>query len=366
MNASFWSGRKVLLTGHTGFKGAWLCLLLERLGAKVTGYSLPPPTDPSLFELARVDGAIRSVQADVRDLDRLQTVFGEVAPEVVIHLAAQSLVRASYREPVRTYSTNVLGTVHVLEAARGCPSVRAVVNVTSDKCYRNDEQPSGHPETDPMGGDDPYSSSKACAELVTHAYRRSFFNPDSPAGAAPGGGALAGLASARAGNVIGGGDWAPDRLVPDCVRAILRGEPVLVRRPQAIRPWQFVLDPLAGYLLLVEKLWESPAQYGGAWNFGPDDADARSVEWVVQRVTQLWGPGAAWEPDSRAHPHEAGFLRLDCSKARRQLGWSPRMDLETAMQWTVDWYRGHQAGQDIPAVSRRQVDDFLSLQGVPA
>jgi len=292
----FWSGRRVFLTGHTGFKGGWLALWLGKLGAQVTGYSLEPPTKPSLFELARVAESARSVIADVRDIAKLEQTMAAARPEVVFHLAAQSLVRQSYTDPVGTYATNVVGTANVLDIVRRTRSVKAVVNVTSDKCYENRESASGYRESDRLGGHDPYSNSKACAELVTQAFRDSFFAPGNSTGS------RVALASARAGNVIGGGDWATDRLLPDFVRAILEKRPVRIRHPEAVRPWQHVLDPLAGYLRLAERLAVEGERWAEGWNFGPEESDARNVRWMVERLTQLWGDGASWEFDNAAHP----------------------------------------------------------------
>ncbi len=347
----FWSGRRVFLTGHTGFKGGWLALWLARAGAEVTGYALEPDTEPSLFRLARVDSNVRSVIADIRDLRRLEEEMRAARPEVVLHLAAQSLVRQSYDDPVGTYATNVVGTANVLEAVRRVPGVRAVLNVTSDKCYENREWAWGYRENDRLGGRDPYSNSKACAELVTQAFRDSFF------GAGTQGQPLA-LGSARAGNVIGGGDWATDRLVPDFIRAITEGRAVRIRRPNAVRPWQHVLDPLAGYLRLAERLAVEGQAWAEGWNFGPEESDARNVKWLVERITRLWGEGARWELDPGTHPHEAGMLRLDISKARQRLSWRPVWNIERALERTVEWYRGYVGGADLRTLSHGQIADY--------
>ena len=347
----FWSGKRVFLTGHTGFKGGWFALWLGELGAEVTGYSLEPPTNPSFFELARIADSCRSLLADVRDIRRLEQAMAAVRPEIVFHLAAQSLVRESYVDPVGTYATNVLGTANVLEAVRRVPEVKAVVIVTSDKCYENRESTLAFRESDRLGGHDPYSNSKACAELVTQAFRDSFF-------ADKDGGRTVGVASARAGNVIGGGDWAKDRLLPDYVRAIVAGRPVRIRRPDAVRPWQHVLDPLSGYLQLGERLFDEGAPWAQGWNFGPDEGDARNVRWVVDEFTRLWGAGARWEIDAAAHPHEAGMLRLDISEARERLGWRPTWDIGKALEHTVAWYRGYATGADLRALSLAQIDEF--------
>lgn len=354
MNPGFWRGKRVLLTGHTGFKGSWLALWLQSLGAEVTGYALTPPTAPSLFEVAKVGARMNSIIGDIRDLDRLSKAFADHQPEVVIHMAAQPLVRHSYHEPVETYSTNVMGTVNLLEAVRRTKSVRAVVNVTSDKCYDNREWVWGYRENEPMGGYDPYSNSKGCAELVTSAYRNSYFHPDkySTHGVA--------LASARAGNVIGGGDWATDRLIPDIMRAIANGEAVHIRSPHAIRPWQHVLEPLSGYLVLAERLHQDGAAYAEGWNFGPSDEDARPVQWIVERLTSTWGEGANWKLDAGDHPHEAHYLKLDCSKAKARLHWQPRWHLAHTLSAIVEWHRAHRDGQDMREVTQRQIDAYMA------
>lgn len=348
----FFASKKIFLTGHTGFKGSWLSLWLHALGAEVTGYALAPPTDPSLFELARVGELVNSVIADVRDPERLAAEMKRAQPEIVIHMAAQPLVRDSYKIPVETYATNVMGTVHLLEAVRSCPSVRSVVNVTTDKVYDNREWVWGYRENEPFGGFDPYSNSKGCSELVTAAYRSSYFNPADydRHGVA--------VASARAGNVIGGGDWATDRLVPDIVRAILAGEPVAIRNPHAIRPWQHVLEPLSGYLLLAQRLYEEGSRYASGWNFGPEERDARSVGWVVERLCQRWGEGASFRIDTGEHPHEAHYLRLDCSKARAELGWVPRWSLESALESIVAWTKTYRDGGDLRQTCLAQITAY--------
>ena len=362
MKPEFWRGKRVLITGHTGFKGSWLSLWLQQLGAEVVGYSLPAPTEPSLFEVARVREGMESIEGDVRDLEHLRQVVTDRRSEIVIHMAAQSLVRRSYQEPVETYETNVMGTVNLLEAVRSSSEARAVIVVTSDKCYENREWVWGYRESDPMGGYDPYSSSKGCAELVTAAFRNSFFSAR-PEGRER---QKAWLASARAGNVIGGGDWAEDRLVPDLLRGAMRGLEVLIRNPQATRPWQFVLDPLSGYLMLAERLFEDGLPFAEGWNFGPRDEDARPVAWIVERLTKLWGEGARWSLDQTAHPHEAHYLKLDCSKARRQLGWRPQWNVERALEATVVWYRAYQSGEDMRAFSLGQIRDYQKSAGLEA
>ena len=355
ISPSFWRGKRVLITGHTGFKGGWLTLCLQSMGAEVSGYSLPPPTQPSFYVVTGIEDSIASVRGDVRNLPDLKSMFTQSSPEIVFHLAAQSLVRSSYLDPVETYSTNVMGTVNVLEAVRHCPGVRSVVIVTSDKCYENREWDRGYREGDAMGGYDPYSNSKGCAELVTSAFRNSFFNPDAYANH------HVALASGRAGNVIGGGDWAEDRLLPDIIRAIVADQPVKIRNPGAIRPWQHVLEPLSGYLGLAQRLYEEGSRSTGGWNFGPADDDTSPVESIVSRITSLWGDGARWELDSRSHPHEARFLKLDCSKARSELGWQPRIRLETALAWTVDWYRQWHLGKDMRKLSLNQIATYCGI-----
>ena len=343
----FFTGKKIFITGHTGFKGSWLCLWLHKLGAEVHGYALEPPTTPSLFELAKVSELLCSHHiADVRDASTLAEAMLQAKPEIVIHMAAQPLVRDSYIIPVETYAVNVMGTVHLLEAVRGCPSVKAVVNVTTDKCYENREWVWGYRENEPMGGFDPYSSSKGCSELVTAAYRNSYFK-----------GSVA-LATARAGNVIGGGDWATDRLIPDCISAMLAEEPVRVRNPYAIRPWQHVLEPLSGYLTLAQKLYESGADFAEGWNFGPADDDAKPVEWIVQQMCTLWGNGAHYEIDSGDHPHEAHYLKLDCSKARMRLGWQPQWKLEKALRSIIEWVNVFSSAGDLRLCCLEQIESY--------
>jgi CDP-glucose 4,6-dehydratase len=349
----FWAAKRVFLTGHTGFKGSWLSIWLKDLGADLTGFALSPPTKPSLFEVADVSSGMTSIIGDIRDAAVLTKALCDAQPEIVIHMAAQPIVRLSYEQPVETYSTNVMGLVHLFEAVRKSPGVRAVVNVTSDKCYENKEWVWGYRESEPMGGHDPYSSSKGCAELVTAAYRRSFFNPDtySEHGVA--------LASARAGNVIGGGDWALDRLIPDIMRAIEAGQPVKIRNPNAIRPWQHVLEPLSGYLTLAQKLYGAGPAFAEGWNFGPAEADARPVQWVVERLTQMWGEGARWQLDSQNNfLHEAHYLKLDCSKARSALGWKPIWGLEQALSRIAEWHKLSLQGGNMYAKTLSQVREY--------
>lgn len=354
MDPSFWKGKTVFLTGHTGFKGSWLSLWLESMGARLTGYALAPQTEPSLFSLADIGRSMKSITADIQDFERLRDALIKSAAGVVIHMAAQSLVRESYSDPVGTYATNVMGTVNLLEAARTARTVKVVIVVTSDKCYENRERAEGYREDESMGGYDPYSSSKGCAELVTAAYRRSFFS-----GSTTGQG-MATVASVRAGNVIGGGDWAKDRLVPDAINAFMAGRRVLIRNPAAIRPWQHVLEPLHGYLVLAERLWRDGAAFAEAWNFGPDDKDAKPVSWIVERLAHSWGGQAGWNSDGTPQPHEAGRLNLDCSKARTRLNWSPRLDLPQALDWIVDWYRACARKEDMRRFTLAQISRYQS------
>jgi CDP-glucose 4,6-dehydratase len=346
----FYGGKRVLVTGHTGFKGGWLSTWLKLLGADVIGFALPPETEPNLFSAAGVADNMTSLFGDVRDLSAVLSVFEQYNPQIVIHAAAQAIVRRSYRQPVQTYATNVMGTVHVLEATRQTPSVRAVVIVTSDKCYENRERSNGYEEGDALGGADPYSSSKGAAELVTAAYRRSFFSHNGTAA----------VASARAGNVIGGGDWSEDRLVPDIVRGICSGGAIVIRRPDAIRPWQHVIEPIGGYLLLGQRLFDEGSAYASAWNFGPLERDAIPVAEVGQRIISTWGKGTLRIQPDPAAPHEAQFLRLNCDKACQQLGWRPTLSLDQAFAWTIEWYR--QFYKDSGSAKRqttRQIEDYM-------
>jgi len=351
----YYSGRRVFVTGHTGFKGSWLAQWLLLLGAEVTGYSIGVPTQPSLYEPLGLSGQIQDMRGDVRRNQDIQTAMDKAAPEVVIHMAAQALVLPSYADPVMTFETNVMGTANVLEAARHCPSVRSIVVVTTDKCYANNEWPYGYREADALGGHDPYSASKAAAEMVVASYRSSFFGAESVSGQ------RTGVASVRSGNVIGGGDWAADRLVPDCMRALAEEKPIVVRNPGSVRPWQHVLEPLSGYLWLGALLAQDPATYGGAWNFGPDPESAVSVVQLVGQVCQAWGGAARFETATSAQAlSEAGILRLDCTKARSQLGWRPVYDVGEAIRQTVSWYRStmKDAGQ-VASLTARNIGGYV-------
>lgn len=341
----FWGGKRVFLTGHTGFKGSWLSLWLQNLGAQVTGFALAPATQPSLFDAAKVAEGMVSHLGDIRNADAIEQAIVQDQPEIVIHMAAQPLVRYSYANPVETYATNVMGLVNVLEAIRKTPSIKAVVNVTTDKCYENHEIDRSYREEEAMGGYDPYSSSKGCAELVSSAYRRSYGIP---------------LATARAGNVIGGGDWAEDRLIPDILRAIEEGQPINIRNPLAIRPWQHVLEPLSGYLTLAEKLYQHGSEYAEAWNFGPAENDAKPVQWIVEHLTKHWGNDARWQLDGGNNPHEAHYLKLDCSKAKAQLGWKPRWDLSQALEKIMTWHQAFLAQSDMKAITLQQIQTYSS------
>jgi CDP-glucose 4,6-dehydratase len=355
INPRFWSERRVLVTGHTGFKGAWLCLWLHEMGAELYGYSLEPPTDPSLFEVARLGPAMTvDARADIRDLTTLEEVLRHAQPEVVFHLAAQSLVRLSYAVPVETFAVNVMGTANLLQASRNTPSVRAVLVVTSDKCYENLGDRRAYHETDRMGGDDPYSASKGCAEIVTSSFRSS-------AAAIGEQGSSIAVASARSGNVVGGGDYSPDRLVPDCIRAFVSGRPVKLRYPEAVRPWLHVLEPLAGYIMLAEKLLEPDCgRYASAFNFGPNNGNDANVLYVAQSMARLWGEGAWVEAAPGPHPPEAAALRLDASKSRLVLGWGTRWDLVQTLERVVEWYRTWHRGQDVRSIMTRQLADFTA------
>ncbi|PUA39898.1 CDP-glucose 4,6-dehydratase [Paenibacillus elgii] len=348
----FWKNKTVFLTGHTGFKGAWLSLWLTKLGAKVVGYSLNPPTDPSLYSLCKLDQLYHSIIGDIRDLEKLTKSIIDHRPEIVIHMAAQPLVRYSYSNPIETYTTNVMGTVNLFEAIRKSNSVKAVVNVTTDKCYENNEWHWGYREQDALGGFDPYSNSKACSELVTSAYRNSYFNLNDyqSHGVA--------IATARAGNVIGGGDWALDRLIPDCMNSLLKDETILIRNPQSIRPWQHVLEPLNGYLMLAQKLFEFGPQFAQAWNFGPEDDDVNTVKYIVEQMCFKWNGKINYKIDDAPQPHEATYLKLDCSKAKALIGWKPIWNLDKALDSIIEWNKEYKAGIDIGKICLDQIDLF--------
>ncbi|MEZ9877376.1 CDP-glucose 4,6-dehydratase [Vibrio breoganii] len=356
MSPNFWKGKKVFVTGHTGFKGGWLCLWLQEMGAVVKGYSLPAPTTPSLFEEAKVWEGMSTEEGDIRDFTHLRQVMSEFEPEIVFHMAAQPLVRLSYDEPMETYSTNVMGTVYLLEAVKQVGGVKAVVNITSDKCYENREWVWGYREDEAMGGYDPYSNSKGCAELVASSYRQSFFNKDkyNQHGCA--------LASVRAGNVIGGGDWAEDRLIPDMLNAFSNGQGVEIRSPYAIRPWQHVLEPLSGYITIAEHLYLQGSDFAEGWNFGPKEEDAKPVEWIVERLVQLWGDDASWFLSDGEHPHEAHYLKLDCSKAKMRLNWHPVWDLNTTLEKIVGWQKAWLSKEDMKQYTINEIKEYMNAR----
>ena len=347
LNPAFWKDKRVLLTGHTGFKGSWLSLWLHSMGVVVRGISLDPPTTPALFKVAHVANGMDHQVADIRDYEAIKALVNSFKPEIIIHMAAQPLVRLSYQQPIETYATNVMGTLHLLEAARHAGSVRAIVNVTTDKCYDNKEWTWGYREDEPMGGHDPYSSSKGCVELLSSAYRKSFLNDSGIA-----------MATARAGNVIGGGDWALDRLLPDTLRALEQKQPVQIRNPNSIRPWQHVLEPLSGYLVLTERLFEYGQEYAESWNFGPREDDYQPVQWVVEQLCHQWSDGATWEMQTGLHPHEANFLKLDISKARQRLQWAPNWNLETSLELIAVWHKAWLAGQDMRNICLQQIKSY--------
>jgi CDP-glucose 4,6-dehydratase len=351
----FWKGKRVLVTGHSGFKGGWLCTWLKLSGANVVGFSLQPPTVPSMFETALVADGMTSIIGDVRDLNYLQEIVNNHETEIIFHLAAQPLVRFSYKHPVEAYATNIMGTVNILEATRLCNSVKTLVVITSDKCYENYEWVWGYRENDRMGGSDPYSSSKGCAELISSAYHKSYFSKKDPLCQSKS------IASVRAGNVIGGGDWGEDRLVPDCIKAISEGRQVRLRNPNAIRPWQFVLEPLYGYLVLAERLFSHGEEYAGGWNFGPSDEDTRPVSWIVEMISCRWNIAGQWEFNPDSDYHEAMHLKLDCSKAKKYLGWSPKLTLAEALEWTVEWYQAYENRKDMRQMTVDQIFRYESI-----
>ena len=347
IDSKFWQGKRVFLTGHSGFKGSWLSLWLFSLGAEVKGYSLNPPTSPSLFNEAKIDSIIESCVGDIRDQDTLYKSMVSFNPDILIHMAAQSLVRYSYDEPIETYEVNVIGTAKVLEVARSCSNLKAIVNITTDKCYENDERAAGYKENDSMGGYDPYSSSKGCAELVTSSYRRSFLQ-----------GQGIGLASVRAGNVIGGGDWADDRLIPDILKSFENGSSVIVRNPQATRPWQHVLEPLSGYLILAQNLYKDQKKYAEGWNFGPNEKDVQPVDWILDKMISKW-PNSSWELDNNSNPHEAGFLKLDISKAKSKLGWKPVWELNHTLDRIIFWHKAWLNKEDMQAICLTEIKEYM-------
>ena len=356
VKSNFWQGKTVLVTGHTGFKGSWLSLWLQELGCEVIGLALDPPTNPSLFDQANVAKEMTSLHADIRDLEKVKGIFKEHKPEIVFHLAAQPLVRFSYQEPVETYQTNVMGTLNIIEAIRNINSVRSVVMITTDKCYENKEWVWGYREDEPMGGHDPYSSSKGCAELLIASFRASFF-PNEKFNEHK-----TGIATARSGNVIGGGDWADDRLIPDFIRAIKEGEVVKIRNPNAIRPWQHVLEPLSGYLKLAEQLFIYGMKYAEAWNFGPEECDTKSVEWIVNKMSKIWESEVCWVYDEGDHPHEANYLKLDCSKAHNILLWRPKWSLDEALNKIVEWHRVELNGYNVRQITLNQINEYMNCK----
>jgi len=352
MKENFWKNKKILITGHTGFKGSWLTIWLKKLGADVIGFSNSIPTNPSLFEIADIEDGIKSVVGDIQNYEFLKETISKYEPEIIFHMAAQSLVIRSYSNPIDTFSTNVMGTVNLLYAIKETKKSKVVINVTSDKCYENNESLEGYSEDDPMGGYDPYSSSKGCAELITKSFRKSFFGSDSKNNV--------GLASVRAGNVIGGGDWGENRLIPDIIRAVKNKENMKIRNPNAIRPWQHVLDPLNGYINLAEKLWDDQTQYSEGWNFGPEKNEVKSVSWIIKKFNDLWKNKMNWEIDNN-ELHEASNLILNCQKAKSKLGWNSKINTETALKWTIEWYEKFFDGKNMREITEEQIVEFQNL-----
>lgn len=348
IDAGFWNGKRVLITGHTGFKGSWLSIWLQSMGSVLRGAALKPATAPSMFEIANVEKGIESCILDIREFSKVRECIADFQPEIIFHMAAQPLVRLSYNQPIDTYATNVMGTVHVLEAARSVDCVKAIVNVTTDKCYENREWVWGYREDEPMGGHDPYSASKACSELVTSSYRKSFFDLT-----------RSGLATARAGNVIGGGDWSKDRLIPDLITNLQNNQSTQIRNPRATRPWQHVLEPLSGYMMLAEQLYNKPKHFSEAWNFGPEDADVKQVDWIANKICALWGNDAQWETDQELHVHEANWLKLDITKAKYQLGWQPKWTINEALEHTVEWYSEFMFGSNMSEFTEKQIKLYM-------
>ena len=352
MNQSFWKNKKILITGHTGFKGSWLTIWLKKLGADITGFSKSVPTNPSLFETVNIEKDIKSVVGNIKNYELLKETISKCEPEIIFHMAAQSLVIKSYSNPIETFSTNVMGTVNLLYAVKETKKPKVVINITSDKCYENNESLEGYREDDPMGGYDPYSSSKGCAELITKSFRKSFFSSNHENNI--------GLASVRAGNVIGGGDWAENRLIPDIISAIKNKENVKIRNPNAIRPWQHVLDPLNGYISLAEKVWDDQTKYSEGWNFGPEKNEAKPVSWVVEKFNELWKNKINWVIGNN-ELHEANNLILNCQKAKSRLGWNSKMNTETALKWTIEWYTKYFEGKNMMKVTEEQIVEFQKL-----
>ena len=355
MNLNFWKNKKVLLTGHTGFKGSWLSIWLKKLGVELVGFSKDIPTKPSLFEIAKVSEGMTSITGNIEDFTAIQKVLKENKPEIVIHMAAQSLVRKSYEEPINTFATNVMGTVNLLQAVKTTGSTLVLINITSDKCYENKGTEKAFSENSPMGGYDPYSSSKGCAELVTSSFRNSFFNLKEfeRHGCS--------LSSVRSGNVIGGGDWAKDRLIPDIMNSISKRIPTQIRNTRSIRPWQFVLEPLFGYLILAQRMWEEGKEFSEPWNFGPDETDCKSVKWILEKISKELDDGFSWKEDTRDNPHEAEMLKLDCNKAKKRLGWKTKLDVTETIEWTVNWYKEYFKNSDMKEYTENQIDKFVSL-----
>ncbi len=351
MNSDFWNNKRVLITGHTGFKGSWLTIWLKKLGAEIIGFSNSIPTNPSLYELSEINSDITSITGDIRNLSAIHNTISQYKPQIVIHMAAQSLVGPSYNDPVETYSTNVMGTVNLFEAVRKSDDVSVVINVTSDKCYENKETLDGYVETDELGGYDPYSNSKACSELITSSFRNSFFNDTS---------IEKNLASVRAGNIIGGGDWSKNRLIPDIIKSLQQELPLNLRNPDGIRPWQHVLDPLHGYLILAEHLWTNNPQFSEAWNFGPEQNSIKPVSWIIDQISEYWGSSINWEK-SKQHFHETHVLALNCSKSKSELNWIPKLNLTDSIKWTVDWFKEFYNKSDMRKITEKQIDNFISL-----